>query len=400
MKILSVIPSVNPKAGGPIQGIRNYQSELVKLGCTRDIVTFEDAKDVINWDFPATLKIHSLGKAVSPLSYNVGLFAFLKNNLANYDVVIIHGLWLYHSIGTIKAFKWLQKNKPYLKLPQVYCMPHGMLDPWFQNEKTRKIKAIRNYIYWHLIEKKVINSADGLLFTCEEELLLARTTFSGYRPKQELNIGYGIEAPPAFTEAMKNVFQKKCSLDPKDPYLLFLSRIHPKKGLDLLLKAYQQLLQNTEFASKVHNLIIAGPGMDTDYGKKLSQYLEEYPVVKTKVQFVGHLSGDAKWGAIYGCAAFVLPSHQENFGIAVAEALACYKPVLITNKVNIFREIGEGGCGIIDQDTLKGTLENLKKWIQLSQDSKAKMGENAHTVYIKHFDVKTSALRLINALNN
>jgi glycosyltransferase involved in cell wall biosynthesis len=339
MKILHLIPSANPIIGGPIQGIRNYQNDLVDLGVHRDLVTFENPEDIKLWQFPESLNLIGLGKSHTSLQYNKNLVPWLKKHIYNYDYIIINGIWSYHSYATLKTLKWLKKYKSEFLLPKVFIMTHGMLDPWFQKDKSRRLKAIRNFFYWHLIEKKVINSAEGLLFTCEEELLLARTTFIGYRPNQEINIGYGIEAPPSQSENMKIAFQKNCTLDSKEPFLLFLSRINPKKGLDLLLKAYQQLVLEPEFSIKLPSLIIAGPGMETEYGQKLLDYIEENPKVKAKVHFVGHLSGDAKWGSIYGCEAFILPSHQENFGIAVAEALACCKPVIITNKVNIYREI-------------------------------------------------------------
>ena len=73
-----------------------------------------------------------------------------------------------------------------------------MLDPYFQTTKERKWKSIRNYIYWYLIEKKVIGEADGLLFTCEEEMRLASLTFKQYHPKSTFNVGYGINEPPMF----------------------------------------------------------------------------------------------------------------------------------------------------------------------------------------------------------
>lgn len=390
MKILSVIPSVNPKAGGPIQGIRNYQSTLIQLGYSRDIVTFEDTNDVIDWDFPATLKIHALGKAKNPLAYHPELFTFLKNNLANYDVVIIHGLWLYHSIGTIKACNWLQKNKPDLKLPQVYCMPHGMLDPWFQKEKTRRIKAIRNYIYWHLLEKHVVNQVDGILFTCEQELLLARTTFSGYCPKKEINVGYGIETPPKNNLKFTTAFEKLCPRVNGETFWLFLSRIDFKKGVDLLINSYNLLSKEN---SNLPLLIIAGP-IESNYAKEMILLAAGNP----KIQFTGMLRGPEKWGALYGCEAFILPSHQENFGIAVAEALACGKPILISNKVNIYREIEDGGAGIINEDNLEGTLANLKHWIDLSALEKQEICEAAYRVYLKNFNVEYAAHKLVMSL--
>ncbi len=398
MKILHIISGVNPKNGGPIQGIRNYQNSLFYLGVERHIATFEDPNDILLWDFPETLKFHALGKPKTSWQYNSKLIPFLINEASNYDVLIINGLWTYHSYAVTKAIQNIKKKSSNQKLPKVYVMPHGMLDPWFQKDKTRRLKAIRNFFYWHLIEKKVINTSDGLLFTCEEELFLARNTFSGYHPKKEQNIGYGIEAPPPLSEELKIAFKSHCNFNTLEPYLLFLSRIHPKKGVDLLIRAYCELLSDLEFANKIPNLIIAGPGIESEYGKKLLEFIEENPNIKPKINFVGHLFGETKWSAIYGCEAFVLPSHQENFGIAVAEALACNKPVLITNKVNIYIEIEQGGAGIISDDTLAGTINNLKNWLNLSTEVKEKMSENAYFVYETNFGVKNAAIRLIESI--
>ncbi|MFN3590544.1 MAG: glycosyltransferase, partial [Spirosomataceae bacterium] len=188
---------------------------------------------------------------------------------------------------------------------------------WFQRAPSRRWKALRNEVYWALVERQVVNEADGLLFTCQQELELARTTFWGYRPKQEINVGYGILPPPACTEEITQAFQH-----PR-PYFLFLSRIHEKKGVDILITAYQNLRKENPTLA-IPDLVIAGPGLESTYGQKVQELVQD--AYKENISFVGMLSGDSKWGALYGCDAFVLPSHQENFGIAVVEALACGKP--------------------------------------------------------------------------
>lgn len=390
MKILSVITSVNPKEGGPIQGIRNYHSDLVMLGCTREVVTFEEAEDILKWNFPETIKIHALGKSFSSLQFNKKLFSFLLLNISKYDVVLIHGLWLYHSYCTVNVFKSLKKNNPNIILPKLYCYPHGMLDPWFQKAKTRKLKSIRNSIYWHLVEKNVVNYVDGLLFTCQQELLLAKTSFYGYNPKKELNVGYGIIQPPVNDSAMIKAFIEFYPNLKGERYLLFLSRIHFKKGVDLLINAYNFL---TTQKLDLPHLVIAG-SIDSAYAKEMISLGKN----NSKIHFPGMLIGDIKWGAFYGSEAFVLPSHQENFGIAVAEALACRKPVLISNQINIYREIEDGGAGIINEDTLEGTISNLSKWLDFSLIDKEKMGDLAFKVFIENFSIKESGKKLIEAL--
>ena len=120
-------------------------------------------------------------------------------------------------------------------------MPHGMLDPYFQKSPERKFKAIRNLFFWYFIENKFINNSKGLLFTCEEEKLLAKTTFPNYYPKNEFIVGLGVETPPPFTMSMEKEFKKNIKDWNNKPFILFLSRIHPKKGVDILIKAYLKL---------------------------------------------------------------------------------------------------------------------------------------------------------------
>jgi len=308
-------------------------------------------------------------------------------------------MWTYHSYATLKVMHYFKKQSLNQKIPKIYLMPHGMLDPWFQKEKTRKIKAIRNIFYWHLIEKKVVNQVDGILFTCYQEMLLAKKTFYCYNPKKEINVGYGIQSPPIKNEFEIEAFYNKFNINKSSPYFLFLSRIDFKKGVDLLLKAYNNILQESTDPNLIPNLVIAGSGFDSEYGNRLLKYIDIYPLLKQKTLLTGILGAEMKWAAIYGCEAFILPSHQENFGIAVAEALACEKPVLITNKINIYREIEKGGGGIINEDTLAGTISNLKQWIALDAESKILMGKNAKKIYENNFKNEFAAQKLFDILN-
>jgi len=399
LKLLHIISGASPESGGPIQGIRNYHEASHSLGIERTIVCLENQADLNSWNFSKSLKLIGLGNANNIWQRNTALITWLKKHLMDYDCIIINGIWTYHSYAAMKVIKQLKKQAVNQNIPKVYLMPHGMLDPWFQKEKSRKIKAIRNILYWHLIEKKVINLVDGVLFTCYEEMMLAKKTFYGYRPKQEINVGYGIQAPPEMNDFELNAFYKKYDINASQPYFLFLSRIDFKKGVDLLLKAYNTILQESLDTNLIPDLVIAGSGFDSEYGNSLLKYIDIYPLLKQKVLLTGILGAEMKWAAIYGCEAFILPSHQENFGIAVAEAMACEKPVLITNKINIYREIEKGGGGIINEDTLMGTISNLKQWIALDSESKILMGKNAKKVYEHNFKNENAAKKLFDILN-
>jgi glycosyltransferase involved in cell wall biosynthesis len=110
------------------------------------------------------------------------------------------------------------------------------------------------------------------------------------------------------------------------------------------------------------------------------------------------LSGDAKWGALYGSDGSILPSHQENFGIAVVETLACCKPVLISNKVIIWREIIESGGGIVGDDTHSGVVGLLKKWSNLTHSEKTQMSLNAIKCFEQYFSVDSFAKKILDAV--
>ncbi|MGB8376066.1 MAG: glycosyltransferase [Salegentibacter sp.] len=388
MKILRIIPSMDPAQGGPCQGIRNSIPAQDDLGVYNEVVCFDAPEaSFIEED---SFKIHALGPAKGPYSFCGRFASWLRENLHRFDIAIIHGLWQYSSYGAFRVWDELKKKGE--QVPRLYVMPHGMLDPYFQRARSRRLKAIRNWFFWKLIEGKVVNGADGILFTCEEELLLARETFRPYLPKAEMNVGYGIQKPPVFEEKFTVEFERKCPAVIDRPYWLFLSRIHPKKGVDLLIKAYLRL---KEKFPKVPDLVIAGPGPETSFGQNLQKLADGQ-----SIHFPGMLTGAAKWGAFYGCTAFILPSHQENFGIAVVEAMACSKAVLVSDQVNIWREIQEGGGGLICEDTETSVYTMLEKWFLKSDETQAEMGSKAAMIFHSLYTIEKAAEKMVESLRD
>jgi glycosyltransferase involved in cell wall biosynthesis len=388
MRLLHVIASMSPSNGGPSQGIRNLDKAMRDRGITREVVCLDaPGSAFLGKD---EFIIHALGPWKTQWRYSPKLIPWLYANIERFDVVIINGLWAYHSYAAWKVIDDVKKTKSGEKLPRVLVMPHGMLDPYFQRARERWFKAIRNWVYWKIIESRVVNDADGLLFTCQTELLLARETFRPYHPKKEYNAGYGIQDPPEYTAQMADAFFEQCPGVQGKPFLLFLSRIHPKKGLEMLLKSYIKLFKTLTIpGGNMPRLVIAGPGWDSVYGKKLKELLTDQasPEVRSVIFPVNMLTNDAKWGAFYQCEAFVLPSHQENFGIALVEALACGKPGLISNQVNIWLEVASEGGGIVENDSEEGTYNMLKKWLAMTAEEKAQMSVLAKKVYLKYFTV-------------
>ncbi|WP_229310912.1 glycosyltransferase [Larkinella soli] len=397
IRVLHITGSMDPVSGGPCQGIRTSTPVLETMGVYREVVCFDEpnAAYLGKDSFP----VHALGVKPNSWHYSPKLLPWLKSNMDRFDVLVSNGIWLYHSNAVRGIIHQLKNARSAEKPLKWFVMPHGMLDPYFQRAPDRKLKAIRNWLYWQLLEQKVVRESDGLLFTCETELLRARETFRPYQPKREINVGYGIEMPLGFAPVMKEAFLAKCPEVNGKPYFLFLSRIHPKKGVDLLIDAYINLANKVAASGKeLPRLVIAGPGMDTEFGRSLRQLAQADPIGKSNILFPGMLSGHAKLGAFFGCEAFLLPSHQENFGIAVAEALACGKPVLISDQVNIWREITAGGAGFVAEDNFSGTLQLLSRWFELPASEKRKMGDNARNTFAQNFSVKPAAMRFREAI--
>ena len=385
---MHVIAGMNPEMGGVCAAVRTIIAGLSTFKISSEVASLDavGAEYIIGDEF----KIHAAGEGKGAWKYNNNLSIWLKKNLTDFDVVIIHGLWLYPGYAVRKTIGNLKRNGGHF--PKLFVMPHGMLDPYFQVASGRKIKALRNWLFWQIIEKKLIATADGLLFTCEMEKSLARRTFTPYNPKRELVVGLGIKNPPEFTQAMEDAFLKKTDFAKGYPYLLYLSRLDEKKGIDLLIKAYLKI-EKTNI--KMPALVIAGPGLETSFGEKMKQLASE----SLNIYFTGMLTGDVKWGAFYGCEAFVLPSHQENFGIAVIEAMACGKVVLISNQINIWQEIQQYGGSIVCEDTIEETEEMLTYWGNISPEKKQAMSLSAKKCFSRFFTIDTVSKNLIDAIS-
>ncbi|MDD5460859.1 MAG: glycosyltransferase [Methylococcales bacterium] len=381
MKILHVISSVDPKGGGPIEGVNQLSAVHRVLGVEVAICSLDepDAECVRN----SKAKVYALGPSLNGYGYNSRLVPWLKAHAHEYDAVIVNGLWQYHSFAVWRALAGT--DTPY------FVFTHGMLDPWFK--RAYPLKHLKKWLYWPWAEYRVLRDADAVIFTCEEERLLARQSFWLYHVNEAVT-AFGTSSPPDNSEELsKQFFSVYPQLQGKR-LILFLSRIHEKKGCDLLLEAFAQVAKTHE---RLH-LVMAGPDQ-TGWTNTLKAQAVRL-CISDCITWAGMLQGDMKWGAFYASEVFCLPSHQENFGIVVAEALACGKPVLISNKVNIWREIEEDGAGFIDDDTVEGTVRNLKQWLALDSKKKAAMNERAKNCFKSRFHIQRAAERLLEIISD
>lgn len=383
MRILHVISSLNLEGGGPSQGLRNLASFYKNMDVKADVLSFDDSDKMSNFINTEDLRIFALGEGKGMFSYQPKIIDWLKKNRENYDAVVVHGLWQYHSYGVYKGLK--DSKIPY------YIFPHGMLDPWFKSKYP--LKHLKKQIYWWLMQYPVLKNARGVLFTCEEEKILARKSFFPYSVR-EIVTNYGTRLTDIANNSSSEDFYLEFPKLRKKRIFLYLSRIHEKKGCDLLIKAFKDITSKDENIQ----LVIAGP--DQVGLKKELEELAQQLNISTKITWTGMLKNEKKWGALKAAEVFILPSHQENFGISVAEALAVGTPVLISNKVNIWREIKELNAGLVEDDTLEGTKNLLNRWFNTSEKDKKIISENTTICFKERFDIEQASKNLITLIRN
>ena len=385
MKILHVIASVDPRGGGPIEGIRSFSEVWTALGHECHILSLDDPD--AEWVKQSPQPTVAVGGAsvwtVPGLGYTftAGLVAWLRTHAEAYSAVIIHGLWNYASVGTWRALAG--SSTPY------FVFTHGMLDPWFLRAYPRK--AMLKAVFWKLFEHRVLRDAAGVLFTSEDERDLAAQSFSPYDVRPVV-VGFGASDIDGDRQAYQDAFAVRFPLLNGRRFVLFLGRIHPKKGVDLLIKAFADLAADYPDL----DLVIAGPDQ-VGWQRELTATAEALGVA-ARIHWPGMLTGDAKWGAFIGATCFALPSHQENFGVAVAEALILGTPVLITHKVNIWRQIEADAAGVVVDDQADDVGRGLRAMCAMSDTDRQAMSHNARQCYLRHYDLKTIAVSLLDVM--
>jgi glycosyltransferase involved in cell wall biosynthesis len=186
-------------------------------------------------------------------------------------------------------------------------------------------------------------------------------------------------------KSQQEAFFAACPAVRNRRFLLFLGRIDRKKGCDLLTDAFAKLAPR----EPALDLVMAGPDPQ-NWRAELERPVQEAGVA-SRIHWPGMLLGDAKWGAFRAAEAFVLPSHQENFGIAATEALACARPVLLSDKVNIAAQIADDGAGLTETDTPAGVQRLLQRWVELSPSEREQMEANALDCFHRRYDMRENA---------
>ncbi len=331
MRVLHIIPSLAARDGGPTKAVVEMCRELVRRGHQAAIYTtnLDGAGEL---DVPLEVPVNVMGAQVRYFSvgaskyYKISsrLAAALRSEIPNCSVVHIHSLYQFPS--TIAAHYCRRFRVPYL------IQPHGVLDPFMYRHHR-----LRKWLYEILIERRNLKGAAAVHFTTRDEMALARSHGLIFR-SAVVPLGVGLEQDGTadgalLRRAFPETFGKRL--------ILFFGRLNFKKGLDILAHAFGEVGRRCD---DVH-LVIGGPDND-GYSREVKDWLRGEGVL-AKTTFAGMLLGELKAATLAAADLFVLPSYTENFGIAVVEAMAAGLPVVISNKVNIWREVEEAGAGLV-----------------------------------------------------
>ena len=365
LKILQCVGDIDPAMGGSVEAARQLSLALAALGHSPALVTLRrpQAEWIESWSGAC----HCAGPANTRYLYSSRLPGWVKAHAADYDAVLIHGLWRYTSVGVWRGLRRI--GIPY------FVFPHGMLDPYCR--RANPGKHLQKVVCWLAAERRVLRDARAVFFACERERVQARRTFHPYACREKV-VGLGISPPPAPGTAPSALFTRFPELMGKR-VVLYLGRLHPKKGCDLLLQAFARL---AHLDRRLH-LAIAGP--DEGGWQAGLQKLAQRCAIAARVTWTGPLYGDLKWDAMRAAEVFALPSHGENFGIAVAEALGCGLPVLISNQVSISPDVEADGAGLVAPDDLAGSTATLERWLALPDERREAMRVHARRCFVARY---------------
>ncbi len=381
MKILHVIANLAPRYGGPPKACIEMAQAMASLGHTVSIYTTnQDGSSEL--DVPTYQPVFKDGVEIRyfPIQhprfwgFSLPLAQVLCKAIREYDIVHIHSLYLFHNM--IAAHYCRKYNVPYL------IRPHGTLDPYIY-----KRHRLRKSVMELLFEHKNIKNAAAIHFTTEEEKSLAKP----YVFKTPgIVVPHGLDLSEYENLPEQGTFRFRYPETDGKKIVLFFGRLNFKKGLDILVQAFARVARERD---DVH-LVLAGPDNE-GFGDKVRLWLNKEGVLDCAT-FTGMLLGEDKLAVLQDADMFVLPSYSENFGISVVEAMACGVPVVISDKVNIWREVAASGAGRVascDADRFAKMILELLDNPEMARQ----MGGNGKALVKERFQWSNVALAMESA---
>ncbi|TAF03015.1 MAG: glycosyltransferase [Nostocales cyanobacterium] len=382
MKILQIVPSISLIYGGPSQMVLGLAPALAKTGAEVTILTTDSNGDngQKSLDVPLNIPIQQDGYQIlyfrcAPFrryKFSIDLLEWLKTNAKNFDIAHIHAL--FSPISSAAAIVCRQQKLPYI------LRPLGTLDP----ADLRKKKQLKQ-LYVALLERRNIENAAAIHFTSEQE---AKISSRFGVNTNDLVIPLGVIPPNNNLEDART----KLSIPRDKTVILFMSRIDPKKGLELLIPALEKVLT----AGFNFHFILAGTNpQDPIYEQKIKSRIENSQL-KSRTTITGFVTGEAKIGLLQTADLFVLPSYYENFGIAVAEAMVAGVPVIISDQVHIYQQVLDSESGWVGTTDVESMVKLLTSALSNPQECQRR-GLNAQKYALQNFSWDAIAQQVIQA---
>ncbi len=330
MRILHVVQAMSRKFGGVQAVLHGLARNQIEAGLNVEVATtnIDAPRGLLDVPTDRAVSVNSVPIHYFPIQFRPILFSwqlqdYFKNQLCSFDLVHIHGLYRFPM--TYAAWLARKTGMPYI------ISPHGSLDPFlYKQSRFGKWALPLKRLYERLFDIPNLNHASAIHYTAKEEM--ERTAFLKLRAPAVI-IPNGIEWQQYDLLPQPGGFRGRIGLEAQIPLVLFVGRLHPVKGLDLLIPAFAAIRQRFPEAK----LALVGPEND-DYGKRVRTWVRERRLGDA-VEFVGHLEGTTLTQAYVDADVFVLPSYTENFGMTIVEAMACGCPVVISDQVKIWREV-------------------------------------------------------------
>ena len=383
MRILQIIPSISLVYGGPSQMVLGLSAALATKNIDVTIITTDSNGDIgqLPLDVPLNEPIQQNGYQIiyfrcypwRRYKFSFSLLQWLNENARQFDLAHIHAL--FSPVTTLAATIARYHHLPYI------IRPCGMLDP-ADLQKKKRLKQI----YATLLERPNLAGAAAIHFTSKEEAKISERFGLGSTGKipvpRDLVIPLGVTA---------GLFPKRLR-ESQVPIILFMSRIAPKKGLDLLIPALENILgSGIEF----HFILAGSNPQDADYETKIKVQIHNSSLAKYTT-ITGFVSGELKAELLTKADLFVLPSYYENFGIAVAEAMTAGVPVVISDRIHIAEDIQQAEAGWVGPLEV-GAIANSIKSALLNPQERQRRGLNGKEYAKKHYNWEAIAQQTIDA---
>lgn len=382
MKILHVTPSVGSARGGATQAVIELLQALQLQGCQAELATTNDnAAELLDVPLNQLIAFQRIPSRFfarfSPQNPSVRDFAFsgdltqwLWNHVCNYDLVHIHALFSYPSTIAMRIAR--AKGIPYV------IQPHGLLCEWsLQQSKLKK------QVYLNLAERSNIQHSAGVIVTSameDREVELLNLSV----PRSLVPIG--LSFPPVDSDARQKL-RDQLKIPSEQPIILFLSRLHPKKGLDYLIPALGQLRHQP------FTFVVAGNGTPK-YEAEIDQWIEAAGL-SDRTYRPGFVTGDFKQLLLQGSDIFVLTSHSENFGVVVLEAMAAGLTTILSPGVALSSTLEEHQVGYVTSLEINEIAQTLNQCLNDPQSARD-IGERARQFIAQQYAWEHIATQMIN----